>query len=79
MDELTLELRSLIASKFKVPPERLRADTDLTLELGADSLDVVELIMAFEERLGVSIDDAEAEGVRTFGDLIALVRSKRAA
>ena len=35
--------------------------------------------MAFEERLGVSIDDAEAEGVRTFGDLIALVRSKRAA
>ena len=79
MDELTLELRSMIASKFKVPPERLRPETDLVAELGADSLDVVELVMAFEERLGVQIDDAEAEGVRTFGDLIDLVRAKRAA
>ena len=36
MDELVLELRNMIASKFKVPPERLRADTDLAVELGAD-------------------------------------------
>lgn len=79
MDDVTRELTTLIAEKFKVSPDRLRPDTNLVADLGADSLDVVEIVMALEDRLGVSIEDAEAEAVRTFGDALALVRAKLAA
>ena len=79
MDEITEDLRTMIATKLKVDADRIRPETDLVRDLGADSLDVVELIMALEERHGVTIDDAEAEAVRTFSDAVELVRAKRAA
>ncbi|TDB39916.1 MAG: acyl carrier protein [Actinobacteria bacterium] len=57
--------------------EQLNADeADVTLEasfiddLGADSLDIVELVMALEESFGVSIPDEEAEGIKTVGDAV---------
>ncbi|PKQ21232.1 MAG: acyl carrier protein [Actinobacteria bacterium HGW-Actinobacteria-6] len=57
--------------------EQLNADeADVTLEasfiddLGADSLDIVELVMALEETFGVSIPDEEAEGIKTVGDAV---------
>src|SRR5207244_23194 len=59
--------------------DQLRPEADLVTDLGADSLAVVELMMALEERLGVRIEDEEAEGLRTFGDALSLVRAKLAA
>ena len=79
MEDITQELTKLVAKTLKVSPDQLRPEADLVTDLGADSLAVVELMMALEERLGVRIDDDEAEGLRTFGDALTLVRSKLAA
>ena len=78
-DNITQELTNLVAKTLKVAPDQLRPEADLVTDLGADSLAVVELMMALEERLGVRIADEEAEGVRTFGDALSLVRAKLAA
>ena len=79
MEELTQTLRELVAAKFNVPIDRVRPETDFVGDLGADSLDVVEIVMALEDRMGVQIEDAEAEAVRTVGDAVALLAAKRAA
>lgn len=79
MEDLTQELTALVARTLKIAPQELRPESDLVNDLGADSLAVVELMMALEERLGIHIDDSEAEGLRTFGDALALVRAKLAA
>jgi acyl carrier protein len=79
MEDLTQELTTLVARTLKISPDQLRPEADLVADLGADSLAVVELMMALEEKLGVRIDDDEAEGLRTFGDALALVRAKLAA
>ena len=79
MDELTHELVDLVSRTLQVNPDNIRPESDLVSDLGADSLAVVELVMALEERLGLSIEDDEAEKVRTFSDAVALVRAKRAA
>jgi acyl carrier protein len=79
MGDITQELTNLVAKTLKVSPDQLRPEADLVTDLGADSLAVVELMMALEERLGVRIDDAEVEGIRTFGDALSLVRAKLAA
>ena len=79
MEDLTQELTNLVARTLKISADQLRPEADLVADLGADSLAVVELMMALEEKLGVRIDDDEAEGLRTFGDALALVRAKLAA
>jgi acyl carrier protein len=79
MDELTERLRTLIAKKLNAAPERIRPDTDLVADLGADSLAIVEIMMALEDELGVLVEDDEAERVRTFADAVALIAGKQSA
>src|SRR5207249_2597678 len=50
------DLKCIVAERFEISVETLHAETDLVEDLGADSLDIVDLLMAVEERLGVSID-----------------------
>ncbi len=69
-------VRALIADHLAVEPEQV---TDFALfgpDLGADSLDLVQLTMLLEERLGVSIDDHESEQCLTVGEALHLVRRK---
>jgi acyl carrier protein len=77
MDEFTEQLRTLIAKKLNASPERIRPDTDLVDDLGADSLAIVEIMMSLEDELGIVIRDEDADGVRTFADAVALVAAKR--
>ncbi|HYR96093.1 MAG TPA: acyl carrier protein [Candidatus Binatus sp.] len=77
MDELTERLRTLVAQKLNAAAERIRPDTDLVADLGADSLAIVEIMMAVEDELGVLIQDDEAERVRTFADAVALIAGKQ--
>jgi acyl carrier protein len=57
-----------------VDPEKVKPEATFTDDLGADSLDTVELIMAFEEEFGVEIPDEAAEKIRTVGDAIAYLK-----
>jgi acyl carrier protein len=59
-----------------VPPEKVTLKASFAKDLDADSLDLVELVMALEEEFGITVDEAELEGVATVGQAFELVSSK---
>ncbi|MBR0355818.1 MAG: acyl carrier protein [Oscillospiraceae bacterium] len=59
------KVRNALAAQFEIDPEKITMDTNLIDDLGADSLDVVELIMNIEDEFGVSISDEEAANLVT--------------
>ncbi len=63
-------VREIIINELGVEPEKVTNDASFVEDLGADSLDTVELVMAFEEEFGVDIPDEDAEQMRTVGDAI---------
>jgi acyl carrier protein len=68
--ELEERLFSTIADQLGVEREQVKPDASFTEDLGADSLDLVELIMALEEEFGVDIPDEDAEKIITVGDAL---------
>ena len=73
VDDLREKLRGLMADQLGVERSEMRLDSDILEDLGADSLDVVEMVMAIEEAFDLEIDDADAESMRTVGDVEAYV------
>jgi len=69
-------LRGLIADHLAVDLSSVRDEASFASDLGADSLDVVELVMRFEEALNIHIDDHETESCETVRDALDLVQSK---
>jgi acyl carrier protein len=65
-------VRRLVAEQLNLPAEKI-ALTSTWQQLGADSLDAVELVMAFEEEFGIEIPDARAESLKTVGDAVAFL------
>ena len=65
--------REIVARHFKKRPAVLDLETRLREDLGADSLDLLELVFELEQELGVSIADAEAAELRTIGDAVRYV------
>jgi acyl carrier protein len=63
-------VREIITNELGVEPEKVTNDASFVEDLGADSLDTVELVMAFEEEFGIDIPDEDAEQMRTVGDAI---------
>ena len=71
-------VKEIIINELGVEPEKVTAEASFVEDLGADSLDTVELVMAFEEEFGVDIPDEDAEGMRTVGDAISYLESRSA-
>jgi len=63
-------VREIIINELGVEEEKVTNDASFVEDLGADSLDTVELVMAFEEEFGIDIPDEAAEQMRTVGDAI---------
>lgn len=63
-------VREIIVEQLGVDAAAVTADASFTDDLGADSLDTVELVMAFEEEFGIEIPDDEAENIRTVNDAV---------
>jgi len=69
-------VRTLVADHFAVAIEQVRDDARFTQDLGADSLDMVQLAMRFEEEFGIVIDEDESESCLTVQDALDLLQMK---
>ncbi len=70
------KVTEFVASRLDVDPALIGADTNIMEDLGADSLDVVELVMAAEEHFGIKIEDEDIVSVKTIGDAVAYLENK---
>ncbi len=70
------KIKEIIADQLGVELEKITPEAKFVEDLGADSLDVVELIMAFEEEFGIEIPDEDAEKIQTVGDVINYLKEK---
>jgi acyl carrier protein len=73
-DSAEAKVKEIIINELGVDPEKVTPEASFVEDLGADSLDTVELVMAFEEEFGVDIPDEDAEQLRTVGDAIAYLK-----
>ena len=67
-DNVEAKVREIIINELGVEPEKVTSEASFVEDLGADSLDTVELVMAFEEEFGMEIPDEDAEQLQTVGD-----------
>ena len=78
MADLEAQVKAIIADKLGVEEGDIIPEASFTNDLGADSLDTVELIMEFEKDFGVTIPDEDAEKIITVGDAITYLNEKTA-
>jgi len=77
--EITFEnVRDIIVDTLSCNAEQVTLDTNLTEDLGADSLEIVELAMAVQESLGVNIEDEDLEKIHTVRDILDYIKGKQA-
>lgn len=67
------KVKKLIASELGIKEDQIKLESSLTQDLGADSLDAVELIMAIEDEFNVQVNDEEAQSIRTVNDIVKLL------
>ncbi|GAA0739220.1 acyl carrier protein [Sphingomonas sp. ABOLD] len=72
-EEITTRVQALVVDHLGVDAKDVVPTASFTDDLGADSLDIVELVMAFEEEFGVEIPDDAAEKISTVGDAVAYI------
>jgi acyl carrier protein len=70
------EVKEVVVEQLNVNPDEVKEDSKFVEDLGADSLDVVELVMALEEKFDIEIPDSDAESIATVGDAVKYVESK---
>ena len=77
-EEITSRVKEIIVEQLGVAADEVVPEASFVEDLGADSLDTVELVMAFEEEFGCEIPDEEAEKMQKVDDVIAYIESKKA-
>ncbi|MCR4560635.1 MAG: acyl carrier protein [Bacteroidales bacterium] len=75
MNEIATKVACLVIEKLGVDESEVTYDASFVNDLGADSLDAVELIMQFEKEFGIDIPDSDAEKIITVGDIIAYIET----
>ena len=78
MSETAERVKKIVVEHLGVEPEKVTEEASFIDDLGADSLDIVELVMAFEEEFGVEIPDDAAEKISTVKDAIDYIEAHKA-
>jgi len=71
------EVKEVIVEQLNVNPDEVKLESNFVEDLGADSLDVVELVMALEEKFEIEIPDSEAEKIKTVQDVIDYIEKAK--
>lgn len=71
------EIKAIIVKHLKIDPKKITETTNLQEDLGADSLDLVEIIMELENNFGIEIPDEDILGLKTMDDVIAYIEKKK--
>ena len=75
MSEIASRVKAIIVDKLGVEESEVTPEASFTNDLGADSLDTVELIMEFEKEFGITIPDDQAEKIGTVGDVVSYIEA----
>ena len=75
-EDVSSKVKKIVADHLGMDDAKVNDDSSFIDDLGADSLDTVELVMAFEEELGSEISDSEAEKILTVGDAVKFIENK---
>ena len=75
-DDISSKVKKIVGDHLGIDEAKVNDDSSFIDDLGADSLDTVELVMAFEEEFGSEISDTEAEKILTVGDAVKFIESK---
>ncbi|MBL8550848.1 MAG: acyl carrier protein [Hyphomonadaceae bacterium] len=78
MSDVFEQVKEIVVKHLEAPPEKVTDKASFIDDLGADSLDNVELVMAFEEKFGIEIPDDAAEHIQTVGDAVKFITDKLA-
>ena len=70
------KVASLIANQLNKPLEEITLDKEIVKDLGADSLDVVEMVMTLEEEFGISVSEEDAVAIKTVEDIVKIIDAK---
>ncbi len=76
-DNIETQVKEIIVEQLGVDAEKVTADAKFIEDLGADSLDTVELVMAFEDKFGVEVPDEDAEKLKSVADVVAYINSSK--
>lgn len=69
------KVKEIIVDQLDVDEDKVTMEASITEDLGADSLDVVDLVMSFEDEFGIEISDDEVANVKTVGDIVKLIEA----
>ncbi|MEE2774816.1 MAG: acyl carrier protein [Pseudomonadota bacterium] len=73
MSDITDRVKKIVIEHLNIDEDKITDGASFIDDLGADSLDTVELVMAFEEEFGIEIPDDAAESIQTFGDAVKFI------
>ena len=71
------KVKDILAKQLGIAIEKINANTDIATDLGADSLDLVEILMSLEEEFSVSIPDEAIPNIKTVGDLVSFIEKAK--
>ena len=78
MADIEAKVKDIIINELGVEAEKVTSSASFVEDLGADSLDTVELVMAFEEEFGIEIPDEDAEKLQSVGDAVEYIKAHQA-
>ncbi|MBR2616928.1 MAG: acyl carrier protein [Clostridia bacterium] len=67
------KVKSLLVEQLTINPEKIAMESEIIADLGADSLDMVEMMMSMEEEFGITVDEDKAAELKTVADIVALI------
>lgn len=77
MSEVLEKVKNVVVEKLKVDAGQVTEDANFIDDLGADSLDVVDLVIGFEDEFDIQIPEEDSEKIKTVGDAVAYIESKK--